>query len=45
MVTRFLHTGDWQLGMTRKFFSQGVHERFAQTRFEAIRELGRIAEK
>jgi len=23
-VTRFLHIGDWQLGMTRHFFSEGV---------------------
>ena len=44
-VTRFLHTGDWQLGMTRHFFSEGVQERFAQSRFDAIRELGRIAEE
>jgi len=42
-VIRFLHTGDWQLGMTRHFFSEGVQERFAQSRFDAIRRLGRIA--
>ncbi len=45
LVTRFLHTGDWQLGMTRHFFSEGVQERFAQSRFDAIRELGRIAKE
>lgn len=44
-MIRFLHTGDWQLGMTRHFFSEGVQERFAQSRFDAIRELGRIAEQ
>ena len=44
-MTRFLHTGDWQLGMTRHFFSEGVQERFAQSRFDAIRKLGRIAEE
>jgi hypothetical protein len=38
-VIRFLHTGDWQLGMTRHFFSEGVQERFAQSRFDAIRGL------
>ncbi len=43
MTFRFLHTGDWQLGMTRHFFSEGVQERFAQSRFDAIRELSRIA--
>ncbi|MBU0693153.1 MAG: DNA repair exonuclease [Candidatus Omnitrophica bacterium] len=44
-MIRFLHTGDWQLGMTRHFFSEGVQERFSQSRFDAIRELGRIAKK
>lgn len=43
MTLRFLHTGDWQLGMTRHFFTEGVQERFAQSRFDAIRELGLIA--
>ena len=42
-MIRFLHTGDWQLGMTRHFLSEGVQERFTQSRFDAIRELGRIA--
>ncbi|MBE9478645.1 MAG: hypothetical protein IMY80_01665 [Chloroflexi bacterium] len=44
-MIRFLHIGDWQLGMTRHFFSEGVQERFAQSRFDDIRELGRIAEE
>jgi len=44
-MIRFLHTSDWQLGMTRHFFSEGVQERFAQSRFDAIRELGRIAKE
>ena len=42
-MTRFLHTGDRQLGMTWRFFSEGVQERFAQSRLDIIRELGRIA--
>lgn len=45
MRFRFLHTGDWQLGMPRHFFSERVQERFAQSRFDAIRELGRIAKE
>jgi DNA repair exonuclease SbcCD nuclease subunit len=45
MNVRFLHTGDWQLGITRHFLSEGVQERFAQSRFDAIRELGRIAKE
>ncbi|MBN1843915.1 MAG: hypothetical protein JW883_16760 [Deltaproteobacteria bacterium] len=44
-MIHFSHTGDWQLGMTRHFFSEAVQERFAQSRFDAIRELGRIAEE
>lgn len=44
-MSKFLHTGDWQLGMTRHFFSEGVQERFAQSRFDAIRELGRIVKE
>jgi DNA repair exonuclease SbcCD nuclease subunit len=44
-MIRFLHTGDWQLGMTRHFFSEGVQERFAQSRFDAIRHLGSIAKE
>ncbi len=42
-MIRFLHTADWQLGMTRHFFSEGVQERYAQSRFDAIRRLGEIA--
>ena len=42
-MIRFLHTADWQLGMTRHFFSEGVQERYAQARFDAIRTIGRIA--
>jgi DNA repair exonuclease SbcCD nuclease subunit len=43
MSFRFLHTSDWQLGMTRHFLSEGAQERFSQARFDAIRALGRIA--
>ena len=25
-MIRFLHTGDWQLGMTRHFLSEGAHQ-------------------
>lgn len=42
-MVRFLHTSDWQLGMTRYLFSEGAQERFNQARFDAIRALGRIA--
>jgi DNA repair exonuclease SbcCD nuclease subunit len=42
-MIRFLHTADWQLGMVRHFFSEGVQEKFTQARFDAIRTLGHIA--
>jgi len=42
-MTRFLHTSDWQLGMTRRFLSEGAQERYAQARFDSIRAMGRIA--
>jgi len=44
-MVRFLHTSDWQLGMTRYLFSEGAQERFNQARFDAIRSIGRIAAK
>lgn len=43
MTFRFLHSSDWQLGMTRHFFEPGAQETFSQARFSAIRTLGRIA--
>jgi len=42
-MVRFLHTSDWQLGMTRHYFSEGAQERYNQARFDVIRNLGRIA--
>jgi len=44
-MTRFLHTSDWQLGMTRHFLSDGAQERYSQARFDAIRTMGRIAKE
>ena len=44
-MVKFLHTGDWHLGMTRHFFSEGVQERFSQARFDAVREIGRVADE
>ena len=41
-MTRFLHTSDWQLGMTRHFLSEGAQERYSQARFDAIRAMGRV---
>ncbi len=44
-MVRFLHTADWQLGMTRHFFTEGVQERYTQALFDAIRRLGQIAKQ
>jgi len=42
-MIKFLQTSDWQLGMTRHFFSEGAQERYSQARFDAIRTMGGIA--
>jgi DNA repair exonuclease SbcCD nuclease subunit len=40
---RFLHSADWQLGMTRHFLAAEAQARFSQARIDAIRTLGRLA--
>jgi len=40
---RFLHTSDWQLGMTRAFLTPEASPRFSQARIDAIATLGRLA--
>lgn len=40
---RILHTGDWQLGMTRHFLDADAQARFTGARIDAIRQLGDIA--
>lgn len=48
---RFVHTADWQLGMTRRFLGAGrvgqavgeAQARFAQARLDAVAALGRLA--
>ena len=42
---RFLHTSDWQFGMTRHFLSEEAQARYTQARFDAIRTMGRIAKE
>ncbi|MBA2317446.1 MAG: DNA repair exonuclease [Euzebyales bacterium] len=41
-MVRFLHTGDWQLGMTRRFLSAEAQARFAAARIDALRSIGRV---
>jgi DNA repair exonuclease SbcCD nuclease subunit len=43
-LTKFIHTSDWQLGMTRRFLGDGAHELYDQARFDAIRAIGGLAE-
>lgn len=40
---KFIHTSDWQIGMTRAFLSQEAGARFAQARIDAITTIGDIA--
>jgi len=42
-MVRFIHTGDWQLGMTRHFLAGEAQERFSEARLDAIRAVGRLA--
>lgn len=42
-MTRFIHSADWQLGMTRYFLSEEAQGRYAQDRIDAIRRVGELA--
>lgn len=44
-TTRFLHTSDLQLGMTRAFLDEDAAPRFEQDRLESVRELGKLAQR
>ena len=43
MRTRFMHTSDWQLGVTRQFLDADSQALWAAARFDAVRTLGQIA--
>ena len=43
MQARFLHTSDWQLGVTRHFLNDDSQARWSEARFEGVRNIGRIA--
>jgi DNA repair exonuclease SbcCD nuclease subunit len=43
MQIRFIHSSDWQLGMTRAFLSDEASARFSQDRISAIAKLGALA--
>ena len=42
-MVRFLHTADWQLGMTRHFLGAEAQPRFSAARVEVIRTIGALA--
>ena len=43
-MVRFIHTADWQLGMTRHFLAAEAQARFDAARLEAVRTIGALAE-
>ncbi len=40
---RFIHTGDWQLGMTRHFLNGDAQPRYSAARRDAVSALGALA--
>lgn len=42
-MVRFLHTADWQIGMTRHYLQGEAQARFAAARIDVIRRLGDLA--
>ena len=44
-MTRFIHTGDWQIGMTRHFLDDDAQARYTAARLDAIRSIGELAEE
>ncbi len=42
-MVKFIHTGDWQLGMTRHFLAGEAQERFSEARLESVRTIARLA--
>ena len=43
-MVRFIHTADWQLGMTRHFLDEEAQPRFDAARIDAVRKIGELAE-
>ncbi len=44
-TVRFLHTSDWQLGMTRHYLAGEAQARFTGDRVETIRRIGELARR
>lgn len=43
-MVRFVHTADWQLGMSRHFLDTDAQARFTAARIDAVRRIGALAE-
>ena len=41
----FVHTADWQLGMTRHFLGPEAQARFTAARVDAVRAIGALADE
>ncbi|WP_114907300.1 metallophosphoesterase [Ornithinimicrobium murale] len=44
-MVRFLHTADWQIGMTRRQLEGEAQARFAAARIDVIRRIGLLAQE
>ena len=42
-MVKFIHTADWQLGMTRHFLAGEAQARFDAARLDAVRRIGALA--
>lgn len=42
-MVRFIHTSDWQLGMTLHYLSPESQARYSQARIDAVADIGRVA--
>ena len=42
-MVRFVHSADWQLGMTRHFLAGDAQGRYSEARLDAVRAIGRLA--
>ncbi|CAN5913044.1 exonuclease SbcCD subunit D [soil metagenome] len=43
-MVRFLHTSDWQLGMTRHYLDEAAQGQFSQARLDAVTRMAELAD-
>lgn len=43
-MVRFVHTADWQIGMTRRYLSSEAQPRFTAARTDVVRRIGVLAQ-